>query len=315
MSVDRRVLALLVLANVLWTPVNLAIKTATGGGFTPLGLAATRWTTLAVVLGLFLALPGFRKLSEANFPSRIDAGRAILLGLLFFGPTHALYYTALDKTSSFEGNALGTTAPIWVAVLSFIFLKERPTPLRLLAISIGFLGAYIVSVGFGLPALEAGHTQGNLLYTLGVLLESIVGVGAAILIRRSSGITILWFQVIGAALFYILALPWIGDLTKGAVGFAALASLGYLVFVAGMFNFGVWYTIVKNAPLSWMTITLLLQPPLSAVLGWVYLNERPTPNVWAGTGLILGALGIGMIRSRAAEPSSIEQLAKETVPT
>ncbi|RYG42581.1 EamA family transporter, partial [bacterium] len=191
MTPDRRVLALLVLVNVLWTPVNLAIKTATGGGFTPLGLAATRWMILSIVLGLFLALPPFRRMSDAKFPARIDAGKAVLLGLLFFGPTHALYYTALERTSSFEGNALGTTAPIWVAVLSFIFLRERPTPLRLLAIGLGFVGAYIVSIGFGPPRMEAGHTSGNLLYTLGVFLESIVGVGAAVLIRRSSGITIL----------------------------------------------------------------------------------------------------------------------------
>ncbi|RYG40320.1 hypothetical protein EON79_22805, partial [bacterium] len=130
----------------------------------------------------------------------------------------------------------------------------------------------------------------------------VVGVGAAVLIRRSSGITILWFQVIGAALFYLLALPWLGSLTKGPVGLPALAALAYLVLVAGMFNFGVWYTIVKKAPLSWMTITLLLQPPLSAVLGWVYLKERASANVWFGTALILIALGIGMIRVRTREP-------------
>lgn len=304
MKVDRRVLGLLVLCNILWTPVNIAIKTATSGGFTPIGLASVRWTVLAVVLGLFLVVPAFRRVTECQFPNRRDALFALLLGLFLFGPTHAIYYTALTRTSSFEGNVLGTTAPIWVAVLSFLFLKERPEWPRIVSIVLGFTGAYIVSVGIQLPAIESGHTAGNLLYTLGVFTESIVGVGAAVLVRRSSGIAILWFQVIGAGLFYLLALPWFGSPFTGSPSLPAWGSLAYLVFVAGMFNFGVWYTLVKRAPLSWMAITLLLQPPLSAVLGWTLLRERPTANVWSGTVLILVALGVGMMRTKSVRTDS-----------
>ncbi|CAN5654663.1 hypothetical protein BH11ARM2_BH11ARM2_37270 [soil metagenome] len=277
--------------------MNLVIKTATSGGFTPLGLASVRWCSLAVVLGVFLTVPAFRRITECRFPARMDAIYALLLGLCLFGPTHAIYYTALGRTSSFEGTVLGTTAPIWIAALSFLFLRERPEIPRIVSIAVGFVGAYIVSVGMQLPAIASGHTSGNLLYTLGVITESMVGVGAALLVRRSSGIAILWFQVVGAGLFYLLAAPWFGNPFTGTPSLSALLSLAYLVFVAGMFNFGVWYTLVKRAPLSWMAITLLLQPPLSAVLGWTFLQERPTANVWTGTAVILAALGIGMMRS------------------
>jgi drug/metabolite transporter (DMT)-like permease len=299
---NRRLFLILVLLNVFWAPVNLMVHWAVGDGATPSAIALVRWSCLGVLLGLALATPQFRRAAKARWPKPKDALVAYLVGMALFGPSHVLYYFALTKTSTFIGTVLNTTAPLWVAAFAFLFLKERAKPSRLLAIAVGFVGAWLVSVGLRLPDLGQGNTAGNLWYLLGVLSESAASVIAAHLIRRASGVTILWFQVLGAVttlafvpLLFGQALPF----SLAGAGWPAAGALAYLVLISGLFNFGVWYTLVEKAPLSLMVVSVLLQPPLSALLGWQFLGERLTPLLTVGTGLILAALLIGSSERRS----------------
>lgn len=288
--------------NLLWSPVNLIVNLAHRDGASPFAIAAVRWTTLALLLGGLLATPWFRGITGAKWPSRTDAATCIILGLLLFGPSHALYYFAITKTSSFEGTALGTTAPIWVALLSYFFLRESIGWARSISIVIGFVGAYFVSVGFQLPALNQGHTFGNSLYLLAVLMECIAGVWSIHIARRTSGITVLWLQILGAAIFMGLGpmlFPSALAFSIAGTGTTFWACIGYLVIFSGLITFSVWYTLAERAPLSLMVVTILMQPPLAALLGVWFLGETVTLNVAVGTGLILGALALTAIGNRS----------------
>lgn len=276
-------------------PVNLMIKTATAGGFSPSAIAFFRWSILGILLIAALQFPAFRRMTRATWPSRADAVRAMLVGLVFFGPSHLIYYAALTQTSSVEGTVLGTTAPVWTALMAFLFLRERVKGRRALAIGVGFAGAWIVSIGFAVPELRAGHTAGNLLYLTGVIVEAITGVLAAAIVRRSSGITTLAFQVLGSIVTLSLApflFPSILPFSLEAVTPAAIGAVAYLILAPGLFCFSVWYMLVERTPLSLMVLSLLLQPPLSAMLAYFVLREPITPQIVAGATLILGALVI-----------------------
>ncbi|MGV3616382.1 MAG: DMT family transporter [Fimbriimonas sp.] len=290
----------------LWSPVNLMLKTATVGGFSPAAIALLRWGALVVLLFGALQVPAFRKLTRAQWPSRGDSARAMLVGFCLFGPSHLIYYLALTRTSSIEATVLGTTAPVWTALMAFLFLRERVKGRRALAIGVGFAGAWVVSVGLALPQLRAGNTAGNLLYLGGVLAEAAAGVLAASLVRRSSGITILAFQVLGGV--GTLALAPI--LMEGVLPFQAseitplaLGALAYLVLFPGLLCFSVWYMLVERTPLSLMVLSILLQPPLSALLGGLVLREPLTAQLGLGTALVLVALVLGATEGRVARAS------------
>ncbi|MDX2066460.1 MAG: DMT family transporter [Fimbriimonadaceae bacterium] len=288
--------------NLLWSPVNLIVNLAHRDGASTFAIAAVRWTTLALLLGLLLATPWFRGLTGAKWPGRRDGLTCVVLGLLLFGPSHALYYFAITKTSSFEGTALGTTAPIWVALLSFFFLREHIGWARAISIVIGFVGAYLVSVGFQLPSLSQGHTFGNSLYLLAVFMECIAGVWSIHIARRTSGITVLWLQILGAAVFMILGpvlFPTALAFSISGTGLTFWACIGYLVVFSGLITFSVWYTLAERAPLSLMVVTILMQPPLAALLGVWFLGETVTVNVAVGTGLILAALALSAFGNRS----------------
>jgi drug/metabolite transporter (DMT)-like permease len=290
--------------NILWMPVNLMIKTATAGGFSPAAIAFFRWTTLVVLLFAALQVPAFRRVTRAQWPTRADAGRAMLIGLCFFGPSHLIYYAALAQTSSVEGTVLGTTAPVWTALMAFLFLRERVKGRRALAIAVGFVGAWVVSIGFAVPELRAGHTTGNLLYIGGVLAESAAGVLSAAIVRRSSGITTLAFQVLGSVVTLIAApliFPGLLPFAVSEVTPAALGAVAYLILAPGLFCFSVWYMLVERTPLSLMVLSILLQPPLSALLAHFVLHEPLTPQIAIGAALILTALVIGATEAKKVE--------------
>jgi drug/metabolite transporter (DMT)-like permease len=213
--------------------------------------------------------------------------------MLFFGPSHALYYYALQHTSTTEGTALGTTSPIWTATFAFVFLREKVGGRRFAALVVGLIGAYIVSIGFALPQVNAGHTYGNLIYLLATIMESAVTVIAAPIARRSSGITVLAWEVSGAAFALILIsslhLPGMEFAIK-APSLSGVLAISYLVLVAGMMCFAGWYMLVESAPVSLLVVSLMLQPPLAAIVGYFAFGEKITRDLVIGSVVILGAL-------------------------
>ncbi len=268
------------------------IRLANDGGFSPIGLASLRWMSYAVMLALLLKWPYFVQRTRAKPVNRRDAGLALLTGALFFGPSHVIYYFALHKTSTVEGTVLLTTSPVWTAFLAFLVLREHIPPNRIVAITLGFVGAWLVSIGLRWPSWDSGHTVGNLWFLVGVLMECLAGVISARLVRRSSGIGILRYQVTGAAIMLgVIALTFPGafpfSTAHTVVGWLAFA---YMLLVACGINFSIWYMLVERTPLSLLAVTLLIQPPISALLGWRFLGESLTTDALIGSACIFAAL-------------------------
>lgn len=280
--------------NVLWTPVNVAVRIATAHGMSPTGVALARWLSVALALHLLLRFPAFAAFSRYRPPTREDRVRSLLIGAFLFAPAHALYYFGLTRgASTVGGTVLNATAPLWIGAMAFLFLGERATPRRLIAIALGFAGAWVVVFGFGRPSF--GGAGGTLFYLLGVLCESVASVLGARIVRRSSGIGFLSWEVAGMVPTFLL-LPFLTHgampLAFGAFAWPSLAAIAYLVLLPGLVCFGVWYATVERVPLSTMVVTILLQPPLSALLAWALTGEAVGLPIAVGTGLIVGALAV-----------------------
>lgn len=286
------------------------VRLARDAGTSPAGIALVRWTTLGALLLGALQVPAFRRLTRARWPSRKECLQAMAIGAVLWAPSHLMYYTALGRTSTLEGSVLNTTAPVWTTSLAFVLLGERAVRQRVIALVIGLVGAWLVSVGLSMPRLSSGHTSGNLLYLAGVVSESLAGVLAARLVLRSSGITVLTLQILGAVATYCLGpvlLPRVLPFTVSFSG-ASLGAIVYLVLMSGLVAFGGWYMLVERAPMSLMVLSLMIQPPLAALLAWAVLGETITPAIAAGSGLILAALFLAAAE-RASTRAAVEEVA------
>ena len=242
--------------------------------------------------------------------SRGDWARTLARGILFFAPAHLLFYASIGLTSEVDGSVLLSTTPLWTAIISFFFLKgEHMTTKRWVAIFLSFVGAYIVAVGFKFPDM-LGHTKGNLMFGSGVIIECVMGVLAAKIIRRTSGISVLVGQMWGGAISFWLAALLFGSslpLVVPAFSFGVFLPLFYLIIISGILTFTVWYRIVETSPLTLISVVIGIQPPVAALLNWIVYHTQPTPNTIIGATVILAALLIGFVGEKASLDSNTEQ--------
>ena len=275
-----------------------------------MGIGCVRWLSLSSLLTVLLFTPWFRKFSNYQSMARGDWFRCLGIGLLMFGPAHLLYYSSIGLTSEVEGSVLLSTTPLWIAIISFFLLKgEHMTTKRWVAIFLSFVGAYIVAVGFKFPDM-LGHSKGNLMFGAGVLLECLMGVLAAKISRRTSGVSVLVGQMWGGTVAFLLAAVCLRaslPLVVPAFSFASFLPLFYLIFISGIITFTIWYRIVESSPLTLLSVVIGIQPPVAALLNWLVYRTVPTTNSIIGATIIFAALLIGFVgESTKLEPTDSE---------
>ncbi|MBS1704934.1 MAG: DMT family transporter [Armatimonadetes bacterium] len=294
-----KLILLLAGLNIIWGPVNFSVFVARES-FSQGLILALRWPLFAISLWTLIIAMG-RWGKSIALPKGKDALTAYGIGLLAAGPAHALYTVGLLKSTSTETTILNLTAPLFVGLLAHFILHERVGLWRWVAIWLSIVGAYVVSLGFGIPQIASANTIGDLIYLCGTILESLAMVLAIRVIRKSSGLGTLVFEVTGMAtttLLLPLILPNLYSWHVTSIGTGPIIAIVYLALVAGLICFGTWYLKAENAPITLMVPTLALQGPTSAIVGWYFRHEKLGTNVLVGSILIIGALFLSTFGSR-----------------
>lgn len=264
-------------------------------------VAAVRFMGAALGLGLLLLLPAFRKAVASRFPNcPRDFALAAALGAFGVSSAHLCYFWGAKLSTATEATILVSTAPIFYALLARWWLKE-PFPLsKLLGISLGLLGAWVI-VNEGLILREfSGAVWGNLLVMLGVLIESITVVLAKSLAVRYSGVAVFWIQSLFAGVVLMLLAALVVGMPPAMLTPAQGWAMVYLIGVCTIFGFSVWYYLMERAPIGGMGVSILAQTPAAAFIGYFILHESLHPTVWLGAGLIMSGIWLTLRTPRIA---------------
>ena len=290
------VLPLVVIAC-FWGASNLMIKLVLND-FSVSALTMWRWIGVSVVMWTLLAKPSFRQFMRVKLPARKDALSAVLIGLFCMGPAQTLLCYGLTLTTTIEGTALNASGPVWAALLAIFILKERLNSQMWFAIGVGFVGAYILTIGFTLPEFKESSATGNLVYLVGVIFEMAGMVLAKKVILRSPGMGTIAWQMVGTAVWSSLVpvlIPSLFVLEYKNIGWISLTALGYLILFAGVLCFTAWYKIAEKTPVSFMALVITVEPVVAALLGSLFLKEPLTLELILGMTLVLAAVGVAAI--------------------
>lgn len=227
---------------------------------------------------------------------------AALLGI--FG-NQALFLLGLRTTTATHATLLVATIPIFTALAAVLIDKERPSPLAIVGTLVAFSGvAYLV----GVEAFALGRD--TLVGDLLVLGNSVIYGFYLVLVRPYVGrygstVVVSWAFVFAAAyaipfaLLLPLALPEVG--TLAALGELSGRTYGlalYIVLVPTVFTYITNAWALKYASSSTVAIWIYAQPTFAAVMAWWFLDESPTPRLFASAALVF--VGIGLVaRGRA----------------
>ncbi len=267
MSKKRAVIEILLCAA-LWSTAGILMKLIPWSGFV---IAGFRSLLAGAVMAVYMAA---RRI-------RLRVSRRSLFGGAALCSTMTLFSVANKATTAANAIVLQFTAPIWILLLSALFLKKRFRRADYLAVALTFAGIVL----FFLDGLSAGHTAGDC-----VALAAGLAFGAYYMslgdcpeAERMSAV------LIGHALTFLVGLP-AAFATRPAAGATAILSL----FALGVFQLGIPYVLLARAsgrcPPLICALLGALEPLLNPVWVAVFDGEAPGPAALIGGLVVIAAV-------------------------
>jgi drug/metabolite transporter (DMT)-like permease len=242
-----------------------------------------------------------RQGQELRALKRWQVGLVVLSG--FFLALHfATWITSLEYTTVISSVAIVQTNPLWVALLTPIFLRERISPILGVGLLVALVGGLAVAFGqacqwgggLKCPGLAASFQQGSLFGNFLALCGAWFAAGYVIIgkrLRPTLSLLSYIFCVYGAAaLFLLIAILFTG---QSMIGFSPqiylwLVALAVFPQLLGHSSFN-WALRYLSA--AYVSIALLGEPIGSAILALIFLSEVPTViEIFGGILILCGIL-------------------------
>lgn len=272
---------------------SILIRSALDDGVPPLVIAAYRLSFAALILSP-LVLRSRR--AELRRLTGHDWRWALFSG--FFLALHfAAWISSLDYTTVTSSVVLVTTAPIWVALASWLIWRERLTRPVVIGLIIAVLGGMLVGLSDS-SGLGLGGSQlwGDFLALAGAWFVAGYLLIGRQLRDRMSLLTYIYIAYGTAALWLIgLAVLSGASFTLQADGQPYPASayvwMLLLAVLPQLVGHSSYNYALRFLPPTYVAIVSLAEPIGSSILAFVLLREVPPPLTIVGAIVIL--LGIG----------------------
>lgn len=179
-------------------------------------------------------------------------------------------------------------APILIGVLAGIILGEGFPRMLVIGGLVAFAGTLIIGIA---TSTGKANLMGVLLVLLSAVLYSIALVAQKVVLRRIPALQVTWLAcLIGA----VACLPFAGQLVADIAAAPALQIIGvvYLGLVPTALAFSTWAYALKHSTAGRLGVTTFLVPPITILLGWLFLDEVPPPLAVVGGALSLVGVAI-----------------------
>jgi DME family drug/metabolite transporter len=270
-------------AALLWATIGPAARFALRAGVTSLELSFWRAAIAGLLFAVHAAARGRIRIARRDLPA---VGAFALLGV-------ALLYWAYFRAVELGGAALAAillyTAPAWVALAATLWLGERLTARKSLAIALTLGGIALVALGGGEGAADTrGAARAHLPAIAWGLLSGLAYAGYYLFGKR-------YFARYDASTLFAYALPVGAALLLPAVRFAPKGAAEWLVLV---------FLAVVPTYLAYLLYSLglarveatraatvaTLEPVAAAALAYVVWGEALRGPGYVGAALVLAGV-------------------------
>jgi drug/metabolite transporter (DMT)-like permease len=270
----RRGILIVALGVVVLSTEGLVIRSVT----------VDQWTLLQWRGGLmFAALAAYLAISSrGEFRERMfGLGAPGLLAALLFASDNVLFNVSILRTDVANTLFMISSAPVFAALFSAVFLRERVSRRTLVLIAVALVAvAIILTADFGGSAL-VGNLAG-----LGAAMSI---AGTFVVLRGGRAKNMLASMAWGAFLGALVATPFAHPLSPTAKDAALLILLGGVI---SPLAFGLLGTGPRYLPAAEVSLMILVEAVLAPVWVWLVLSESPSSRVVVGGILLLGSLAV-----------------------
>jgi drug/metabolite transporter (DMT)-like permease len=252
----------------MWASSGTAGKALFDAGMSPFDLVQIRVTIASAVIFLVFVL--FSRDLLAIRPK--DIPFFLLLGGVAMALVTGSYLYTISKIQVAAAILIQYLAPIFVAIYSMLFWKERPTVFKIAALFLAFGGCFLVVGGYNLELLNM-----NRLGILGGLTSAIAFAGYSLLGERAMyryrPWTVIFYALAFSSLTWHVAYPPFTYLTAG-YGLEQWGWICYIAIIGTVLPFGLFFAGINHIRSTRASITAILEPIFAGFLAFVLLGER-----------------------------------------
>ena len=269
---------ILVLVSLVWAGSFVVVKIGTRN-ISPIHIGFLRFLVATPLMFLVVLLKKEkpRRLNYKDLPA------FVILALTGVTLLYVFQFTGIKYTTASTSAVLINTNVMFIAILSFLVLRESFTLKKAAGIILGFLGAtIIVTNGY----LDIGSSfLGDVLILLSAFCWAVYSVIGKILLKRYNPLTLNTYAFALGTVFY---LPFVIN-DFGAIFFIPLEGwliILYLALFCSVFGYVAWYFVLSHVDASKAAIFLNLIPLFTILLS-LLIGEIVTIFLIAGAACII----------------------------
>jgi drug/metabolite transporter (DMT)-like permease len=239
-----------------------------------------------MAIALMLLLPYVLITKKFKLPQKKYLILAVICGILFASDV-AVWNIAIQDSSATQASLLTNLSPLWVGIISFVFLKTKPATNFWIGTIVALFGMAML-VGFQF-FLELNFDTAFLLAVLSGVLYSIYLLVSKKALSQIDVLSFMTVSLLASTLYLAIVCVFMNE------PFSGFSDLGWFILLiqAVVCQLMAWISIsfaTQHMRPTRVSLSLLGQAVITSLLAWVFLDEKISLNMIIG-GLIL-LLGI-----------------------
>ncbi|NRT14591.1 drug/metabolite transporter (DMT)-like permease [Flavobacterium sp. 28A] len=207
---------------------------------------------------------------------------AILCGVLFASDV-AVWNIAIQESSATQASLLTNLSPLWVGIISYVFLKIKPATNFWIGTTVALFGMAML-VGFKF-FLELDFDNAFILAVLSGIFYSIYLLVSKKALTHIDVLSFMTISLLASSVYLAIACLQMNE------PFSGFSDMGWFVLLlqAVVCQLMAWLSIsyaTQHMRPTRVSLSLLGQAVLTSILAWLFLDEKITVNMIIG-GIIL----------------------------
>ncbi|WP_339919374.1 DMT family transporter [uncultured Flavobacterium sp.] len=239
-----------------------------------------------MAIAFSLLLPYVLITKKLKLPKKNILFLAILCGVLFASDV-AVWNIAIQESSATQASLLTNLSPLWVGIISYVFLKTKPATNFWIGTTVALFGMAML-VGFKF-FLELDFDNAFILAVLSGIFYSIYLLVSKKALSQMDVLSFMTISLMASTVYLAIVCIVMNE------PFSGFSDAGWFVLLiqAVVCQLMAWLSIsyaTQSMRPTRVSLSLLGQAVITSILAWLFLDEKITLNMIIG-GLIL-LLGI-----------------------
>lgn len=258
----------------------------------PLVLANVRFLIAGV---LMIIIAHFFQKANRRFPERKEWLPLIIFGQLNTTIYLGAYVYAMQEVSAGIGSLATATNPLFILIISGIWLKRKIKAGEIIGILLGITGILVATY----PLLQTSYAslKGVFILFFAMIAVSFATVYYFSINWKLPALTINAWQVFSGGIVLLPFTLIISGSNPGNFDTKFWLSAGWLILPVSIIALQLWFYLLKSDPVK-ASLWLFLCPIFGFIIAYFVFNEPVTGFTLAGTIMVLAGLYLSMSKSK-----------------